>query len=174
MSVSDFFALVHEVDPGWLELTIRGGYGLSLFAWSAALFLTGWVCHVLASRFRRKGGYATEGEKQKPVKPRPVPRPAVVTDSDRRAMIGGFSRLKAQAVLKAYGATSYIDVGDYRLEVFRSYQFGEGIFDIQPNSVNGVPALGPGFTLTPAWRAFLKKLRNLERLREAANGAPAD
>lgn len=37
MGLSDFYALAREVDPGWLALTVEGGYLWSLVAWRAWL-----------------------------------------------------------------------------------------------------------------------------------------
>ena len=166
MGLSDFYALAREVDPGWLALTVEGGYLWSLVAWTLAAFAAGAVAGWFLSRLRRREGPKAE----EPVLERAEPRKRA-TDKERREMIRGFSRTKAHAVLLAFETDGMADVGEYELEVLGSIQAHEGVFVMEAMSLYGITRTGTRYSITDAWRAWFKSPRNLRLVEQAAGRA---
>lgn len=166
MGLSDFYALAREVDPGWLALTVEGGYLWSLVAWTLVAFAAGAAAGWFLSRLRHSNGPKAE----EPVLERAEPHKSTA-DKERRAMVRGFSRAKARAVLLAFETDGMADVGDCELEVLGSIQAHEGVFVMEAMSLCGVTRTGTRYSITDAWRAWLKSPRNLRLVERAAGRA---
>ena len=163
MGLTDFYALAREVDPGWLALTVEGGYLWSLVAWTLVAFAAGAAAGWFLSRLRHR-----EGPKAEEPVPERVERRKLAADKERREMIRGFSRAKARAVLLAFETDGMADVGDHELEVIGSIQAHEGVFVMEAMSLYGVTRTGTRYSITDAWRAWLKSPRNLRLVEWAA------
>ena len=171
MGISDVVALVQQVDPGWLRLTVEGGYLLSLVAWTAATFAVGMICGGVAARLWRIGHEPRQAQPKPPSAraARRAERSAREAElAHRRAMVAGFSRSKARAVLAAHASDGMADVGPYELEVIGSIQAREGVFVMEAVSMCGVTRTGRRYGLTDAWRAFLDDPKELGAVKARA------
>ena len=161
MGLADFYSFVREVDPGWLQLTVEGGYLWSLVAWTAVTFGIGALVGGIVEKARRRLAEAPAQVPRQPSK-RALDKAA---RNEKRQAVAGFSRDMARAVLAAYEANGLFDVGDHWYTVRNSYYAGEGIFAPTQSALIDDACL---YSLTGEWRAFLDNPRELERVRQRA------
>ncbi len=159
MSPSDFYSFVREVDPGWLQLTVEGGYLWSLVAWTAVTFGIGALVGGIVEKARRRLG---EAPAQVPRQPSKRALDKAARDEKRHA-VAGFSRDMARAVLAAYEADGHVKAGELWRTVEESVKAGGGVF-CAPELVD----CDTPYSLTGEWRAFLDNPRELERVRQRA------
>lgn len=159
MGLTDFYALAREVDPGWLALTVEGGYLWSLVAWTLVAFAAGAVAGWFA---RKSADEGRAGQRQ----PSARARKKAARDAKRQA-VAGFSRDMARAVLAAYDADGLFNAGPNWRTVRDSSCSGEGVFARAQSALVSDANL---YSLTGEWRAFLDDPRELERVRRRAEG----
>lgn len=102
-------------------------------------------------------------------------RAALSAESDERSrklkMMRGFSRKKAQAIIRAYNADGMTKVGTYEMEVIGSIQAKQGIFTMKAWTLGAATRTGDMYGITDEWRAFLKDGANLAEMQRIARTA---
>lgn len=83
-------------------------------------------------------------------------------------MMKGFSKQKARAILNAFKADGYVEIGDFENEVTASIQRNEGIFLREAWRAYGMSVAGKNYCITNEWRALLRDSSTLAKLKELA------
>lgn len=88
----------------------------------------------------------------------------------KRRLVAGMPRGEARAILAAFRAVGPISPGKHAQVVEMSLRMNEGVFLAEAYGYGGPQVMGD-FTITPDWRMFLSKERNLAHLERAAKAA---
>lgn len=90
-------------------------------------------------------------------------------DELKLKMMKGFSKQKARAILDAFEADGYVEIGDFENEVMASIQRNEGIFLREAWRAYGMSVAGRNYCITDEWRAFLRDSSVFAMLKELAD-----
>lgn len=89
-------------------------------------------------------------------------------DIRKLEMVHGFSKVKIRLIIRAFEADGPSEIKDEKeeIEISKSVQAREPIFELKASWFNRVPKIGYHYAIKDEWRAFLSQDDHLEKIKQ--------